>query len=84
MNPTESWQGGASASAPSGPIGPSAALLEDPRIVIAMEEYQTALDAGHEPDWREFLDRHPELTPILAECLEGLAFVHQMGPRLQA
>jgi serine/threonine protein kinase len=82
MNPTESWQRGSAASAPSGSMGPSAAL-EDPRIVSAMEEYQVALDAGNPPDRQEFLDRHPDLPPILGECLEGLAFVHEMGPRLQ-
>jgi eukaryotic-like serine/threonine-protein kinase len=82
MNPTENRQGGLSASAASSPIGPSAAL-EDPRIISAMEEYQAALDTGNQPDRQEFLDRHPDLAPILAECLEGLAFVHQLAPRLQ-
>jgi hypothetical protein len=82
LNPTESRPGGSAASAQNGLPGSSAAL-EDSRIVTAMEEYQAALDAGNPPDRQEFLDRHLDLAPILAECLEGLAFVHQMGPRLQ-
>src|SRR5262249_47305726 len=81
MNPTESDRPGAVAPPQSGPTGPSGAL-EDRRVVGAMEEYQAALEAGREPDPQEFLDRHPDLAPVLAECLEGIAFVHQIGPRL--
>src|SRR5437879_6296968 len=82
MNPSESWQLGSAAVPRSGPNGASAAL-EDPRVLRAMEEYQAGLEAGREPDRQEFLDRHPDLAAVLAECLEGLAFVHQMRPRLQ-
>ena len=44
MNPTESWQPGASAAPPSGPNGTSGSL-EDPRVVRAMEEYQAGASA---------------------------------------
>ena len=56
MNPTGSYRPGAEAPPQSGPTGPFGAL-EDPRVVAAMEEYQAALEAGHEPDPQEFLDR---------------------------
>jgi eukaryotic-like serine/threonine-protein kinase len=82
MNPIESRQPGLAALPKSEPIGASQAL-DDPRVIRAMEEYQEALDAGHTPDRQEFLDRHPDLASVLAECLDGLAFVHQMRPRLQ-
>jgi serine/threonine protein kinase/Flp pilus assembly protein TadD len=80
MNPTK---GGPIALAkkitPGTPAG-----LEDPRVIQAMEEYQAALEAGGQPDRQEFLDRYPELAGILAECLEGLAFVHHLAPGLQS
>ena len=61
----------------------AAAALDDPRVIRAMEEYQAALEAGREPSRQEFVARHPDLSDVLAECLEGLAFVHRMTPRLQ-
>src|SRR5262249_27311706 len=57
--------------------------LEDPRVIAAMEEYQAALDAGQEPDRQAFLDRHTDVASVLAECLEGIAFVHHLNPRWQ-
>jgi serine/threonine protein kinase/Tfp pilus assembly protein PilF len=71
-------------NAPEPPIsGSPIPALEDPRVIAAMEEYQAALEAGRAPDRQAFLDRYPDVAPVLAECLEGLAFVHQMNPHWQ-
>jgi WD40 repeat protein/serine/threonine protein kinase len=77
MNPRESMQHGSASRSQT------SAALEDPRVLRAMEEYQAALEAGCEPNRQEFLDRHGDLAAVLAECLEGLAFVHQMSPSLE-
>jgi serine/threonine protein kinase len=55
---------------------------EDPRLVEAVREYQSALDSGRRPSRREFLARYPDLADDLAECLDGLDFVTAAAPRL--
>jgi WD40 repeat protein/serine/threonine protein kinase/tetratricopeptide (TPR) repeat protein len=63
----------------AGPAG----TLEDPQVIGAVEEYLRALDAGEKPNRQEFLARYPAIAEALAECLEGLEFVHAADPRLQ-
>ena len=60
--------------------GPGA---DDPRVIAALEEYQAALRAGQAPDRQAFQARHPEIAAVLAECLEGLAWMcgAAAGPR---
>jgi hypothetical protein len=45
---------------------------DDPRVIAALEEYALALQAGQAPDRDAFQARHPEIAPVLAECLDGL------------
>ena len=42
-----------------------------------MEEYASAQEAGRDPDRAEFLRRHADLAPVLAECLDALRFVRE-------
>jgi WD40 repeat protein/serine/threonine protein kinase len=56
--------------------------VDDPRLVQALEEYRSALDAGRRPDRQAFLARHPEIAEALADCLDGLEFVHAVAPEL--
>src|SRR5690349_17399752 len=49
---------------------------DDPRVVEAVEEYLAELEAGRLPDRERFLARHADLAEVLAECLDGLQFVH--------
>jgi serine/threonine protein kinase/WD40 repeat protein len=79
MNPTEDQisQPGLSATA----LRTSEQRLEEERIVAAVREYLAALETGEEPDRAEFLARHPAIAEELTDCLEGLEFVHQLGPR---
>jgi hypothetical protein len=51
-------------------------LGDDPRLVRAVQEYQTALERGAPPPRGEFAARFPELSPALEECLDALEFVH--------
>jgi WD40 repeat protein/serine/threonine protein kinase len=60
----------------------SGLLLEDPRVVRAVEEYQAALEAGNKPDRGEFLERHAEFAAALAVCLDSLEFVHTAGSQI--
>src|SRR5438128_438725 len=56
---------------------------DDPRLARALEEYQAALDAGTKLNRHELLARYPDIAEKLAECLEGLEFVHTVAPQLQ-
>jgi tetratricopeptide (TPR) repeat protein len=52
------------------------------RILRAMEEYTAALHTGQRPDRKAFLARHADIASELAECIEGLDFVHQAADNL--
>jgi WD40 repeat protein/serine/threonine protein kinase len=53
---------------------------DDPRVIVALEEYAAALQAGQAPDRGAFLARHPEIAAVLAECLEGLEWMRGATP----
>ena len=55
---------------------------DDPRLVAAVKEYMTALDAGRRPNRKEFLSRHADIADELAACLDGLAFVHSAAAQM--
>jgi WD40 repeat protein/serine/threonine protein kinase len=62
--------------------GVSQASLEDSRLAGALEEYRAALEAGRKPDRAAVLAAHPEIAGVLADCLDGLEFVHRATPAL--
>src|SRR5262249_10890428 len=49
---------------------------ENPRLTRALEEYQAALERGTPFNRQELLARYPEIAEQLADCLDGLEFVH--------
>jgi PAS domain S-box-containing protein len=53
---------------------------DDPRVIAALEEYVSALQAGQAPQRQEFQARHPEIAAVLAECLEGLDWLRGAAP----
>lgn len=59
------------------PSANQADLFEDPRVLAIVEEYESELEAGRKPDREEYLRRHPELSSVVAECLDGLEMVHR-------
>jgi serine/threonine protein kinase len=65
------------------PPAPTEEYVEpNPRLLAAMREYQAAADAGRRPSRRDFLARYPDVADELADCLDGLDFVHSAAPRL--
>jgi WD40 repeat protein/serine/threonine protein kinase len=56
---------------------------DDPRVIEALREYAAALEAGQKPNRQTFLAGHADIAGPLAECLDGLEFVHAAGPPLQ-
>jgi serine/threonine protein kinase len=60
----------------------SASQRDEARVLKAVEEYCTAVQAGHKPTREEFLARHAEIAGPLAKCLDGLEFVYTAGTGL--
>jgi hypothetical protein len=60
----------------------SLAERQDPQIARAVEEYRALLKGGSMPDREAFLARYPAIATALAECLDGLEFLHQAGGQL--
>jgi len=63
-------------------IPPTLQPLDDPRVTQALEEYVAGIEAGHQLDRHAFQARHPEIAAALAECLDGLEFVHKAVPEM--
>jgi tetratricopeptide (TPR) repeat protein len=61
---------------------PQRVALDDPRVIQAVEEYQAAWEAGPRPDRQAFLAGHLDIAAVLAQCLDGLEFVHSAAPQL--
>ena len=55
---------------------------QDSRLIGAVKEYLSLLEAGQAPARDEFLARHPDLAAELGDCLAGLELVHSIGPAL--
>jgi len=55
---------------------------DNPRLLAAVKEYLSALEAGSRPSRREWLARYSDIAKELSECLDGLAFVHSAAGRL--
>jgi serine/threonine protein kinase len=58
-------------------IRQEAATADDPRVLELMKAYQAELDSGSRPDRARYLDRHPELAGVVADCLDGLDLLHR-------
>jgi tetratricopeptide (TPR) repeat protein len=50
---------------------------DDPRVTRALEEYQSALEAGQVPDREWLRARHPDVAGVLDGYLDGLDFLHR-------
>ena len=57
-------------------------VRDDPRVVIALEEYLEGLSTGCPLSRVDFLARHPEIADSLGQCLSGLEFIHAAGAQL--
>jgi serine/threonine protein kinase/Flp pilus assembly protein TadD len=63
---------------------PQPVAPDDSRVRRVLHEYLAALDAGDNPDRDAFLARHPEIAPVLADCLDALEFVRSAASPLQS
>lgn len=55
-------------------------LDDDPRVLQAARDYLADLEAGRQPDRQAYLNRCPELSEALTECLDGIDLAHAMRP----
>jgi serine/threonine protein kinase len=55
----------------------SSPALEDPRVVVALEQYLAAIETGERPNRQAFLARHAEVAEALAECLDGMEALYE-------
>lgn len=53
-------------------------------VMLALREYQAALDAGKKLDRQAFLTRYPDIADELNECLDGLDYLMATAPGLSA
>ncbi len=61
---------------------PESIGLDDSRVVRALEEYLAAFEAGRKPDRQAFLERYPDIAPVLQRCLDGMDFLHASAAHL--
>ncbi len=54
----------------------TAPAVDDPRVVAALEQYLSAIEAGTRPNRSAFLARHADIAEPLAECLDGVEALH--------
>ncbi|QDU49515.1 serine/threonine protein kinase [Gimesia panareensis] len=55
---------------------------EDSRVIEISREYLSLLEAGKNPDKAAFIERYPELSEIISECLEGIDLAHSLSQHL--
>ncbi len=63
-------------------LGTTEVPADDPRLVLAAQEYLAALEAGRRPDRAELTQRFPELANQLAPYLDALDLFHAASPLL--
>ncbi|HEX4143903.1 MAG TPA: serine/threonine-protein kinase [Pirellulales bacterium] len=51
-------------------------MVDDPRVVRAVQAYLAALESGKPVDRKTYVAQHPEIAAELAECLAGLELIH--------
>jgi eukaryotic-like serine/threonine-protein kinase len=82
MNGTEEWPAVPQLPETDGE-GVPASSPDDAQVVWALQEYRALLQAGRKPKREEFLARHRDIAPELAECLDGLDFIQAAAPQVQ-
>jgi serine/threonine protein kinase len=64
-------------------VRPQLAVSNEAQLAAVVEEYLAALKAGRRLDRQAFLARDPALADVLAECLDGLEFIHAAASGLR-
>lgn len=55
---------------------------EDSRVIEISREYLALLEAGKHPDKVPFIERYPELSEVVSECLDGIDLAHSLSQHL--
>ncbi|MFG0240009.1 MAG: hypothetical protein ACF8CY_02980, partial [Gimesia chilikensis] len=55
---------------------------EDSRVIEISREYLALLEAGKQPEKGPFIERYPELSEVVTECLEGIDLAHSLSQHL--
>ncbi|WP_417382445.1 serine/threonine protein kinase [Gimesia sp.] len=55
---------------------------EDPRVIEISREYLALLEAGQTPEKLSYIDRYPELSEVVEECLDGIDLAHSLSQHL--
>ena len=58
--------------------------LEDPRVFAVVQEYMAQLESGKNPNRADYVNRIPELSDAVRQCLEGLEIVRAEAPVSQS
>jgi len=66
------------------PADTTAVHDEDPRLLEAVQEYMTAVEAGRRPSQQELRAKYPEIADELSQCIQGLAFVNSAAAQIKA
>lgn len=50
-------------------------MMDDPRVLEVVNAYQHELDQGRHPDRKQYIQRYPDVSSAVKQCLEGLDLV---------
>lgn len=53
---------------------------DDPRMLQAAREYLAELEAGRQPDRKNYLQRYPDLAVALEDCFDGIDMAQSLRP----
>jgi serine/threonine protein kinase/WD40 repeat protein len=84
MNPTTRNATAALLPPTEGARNDSGSSFDDPRVVLAVQEYLALLESGRKPNRSEFLACYPDIAAPLADCLAGLELLQAIAPELSA
>jgi eukaryotic-like serine/threonine-protein kinase len=59
-------------------------IADDPRLLVAVQEYLTDLEAGRRPDRRAYAARFPDLSTAMAPYLDAIDMVHGAAAQVQS
>jgi serine/threonine protein kinase len=65
-------------------IEPDADPADDPRVMALAQEYLKQLESGRTPNRKEFVNRYPDLSDVVSECLDGIELAHGAGLAMNA
>ncbi len=65
-------------------MNPIESSADDPRLLTAVQEYLSELEAGRRPDRRAYAARFPDLSAAMTPYLDALEMVHGAAAQVQS